>query len=161
MGRRRLLGGTAMALAAGALGAFAATGFGGGDEPAHTPAVNAGKVEFEVAREATARTTQTAVRRARRRLPVVTHLISSNAIAAPADSSTFTAARCPDGTGLPIGGGVITNGAADLAADVLSRFNPNTFRAPRNRYFIGVRNDSAAEQTFRATLICGKRMTVR
>ena len=159
--RRKLLGGTAALIAAGGLGAFAATGFGGGDEPAHQRAVNAGPVALEPAGDAAARIAARGARR--RRGPVVTHLISSNAIPAPDTQSTFVAVRCPRGTGLPIGGGVITDGSANLAPDVLSRFPPNTRGAPRNRYFVGVRNDDldAPQETFRATLVCGKRMRVR
>ena len=158
--RRRLLGGTAALVAAGGLGAFAATGFGGGDEPAHQRAVNGGQVVLAAAGDGTpARVAQRGTRR--RRGPVVTHLISRNQIPAEPGLSTFVAVRCPRTTGLPIGGGVITNGAADFAPDVLSRFHPNRFDTPRNRYFVGVRNDSATQQTFRATLVCGKGMRVR
>lgn len=157
MSKRAFLSGTAVAVAAAGLGAFAATGFGGGAEPAHE-VINAAKVEFAPAGDGTA---ARATERRGRRGPVVTHLISTKDIAAPADQSSFVKAACPTGTGKPIGGGVITNGAEDLAADVLSRFSPNGFAAPRNRYFIGVRNDNVAEQTFRATLVCGKGMRVR
>lgn len=172
MSARRLATGGAALLAAAGLGAFAATVFGGEDEPAHQRAVNAGKVELELAGgNASARVTEPVARRGKRK-PVVTHLITTTSIPAyyqgqpipdrpPSTGSTFTKVKCPKGTGLPIGGGVITNGAPDLAPDVISRFNPNTFRAPRNRYFIGVRNDSLSQQSFRATLICGKGMRVR
>lgn len=172
MSARTLATGGAALLAAAGLGAFAATVFGGEDELAHQRAVNVGKVELEVAGgDASGRATETVARRGKR-TPVVTHLITTTSIPAyyqgqpvpgggTSTGSTYTFVKCPRGTGEPIGGGVITNGAAELAPDVLSRFNPNTFRAPRNRYFIGVRNDSLSQQSFRATLICGKGMRVR
>ena len=159
MSKRTILGGAAAAIAAGSLGAFAATGFGGDDESVHTRAVNAGAVEFEVAGGPATRTGEPVARRGRRK-PVVTHLITTQAIEADTGTSTFVPAKCPTGTGLPIGGGIVGPNA-HAAASVLSRFNPNTLRAPRNRYFIGLRNDQGSAVTFRATLICGKGMRVR
>jgi hypothetical protein len=176
MSKRTILGGAAAVLAAGGLGAFAATGFGGGDESIHDRAVNAGAVEFEVANAGAAASGRPVALRGRRK-PVVTHLISVDPIDAyydgqnvmpppprepfVASGSTFVGATCPPGTGNPIGGGIITNGAPELASDILSRFHPLTLRTPGKKYFVGVRNDGPAEESFRATLVCGKGMRVR
>ena len=156
--KRALTGGIAIAAVAGGLGAFAATGFGGGDESVHTRAVNAGKVDFEVVGTPAGRTGEPVARRGRG-TPVVTH-VKFVPVEAANLTSTFAVVRCPRGTGQPIGGGIIGPNA-HAAASVISRFNPNTLQAPRNRYFIGLRNDSGATVTFRATLVCGKGMRVR
>ena len=66
MSKRAFLSGTAVAVAAAGLGAFAATGFGGGAEPAHQ-VVDAGKVEFVPAGDdSTARAAERRGRRAAR-----------------------------------------------------------------------------------------------
>lgn len=160
MERRTLISTSAVAVVAAGLGAFAATGFGGEDQPAHERAVNVGKVEFEVAGGGEAARVGEPVARRGRRKPVVTHLISTDPIPAATGTSTFTPAACPRGTGQPIGGGIVGPNA-HAAASVLSRFNPNTLQAPRNRYFIGLRNDQGSTVNFRATLICGKGIRVR
>jgi hypothetical protein len=159
MSKRTILGGAAAVLAAGGLGAFAATGFGGGDESIHDRAINAGAVEFEVANAGAAASGRPVALRGRRK-PVVTHLISVDPIPAANLTSTFVPAKCPTGTGLPIGGGIVGPNA-HAAASVISRFNPNTLQAPRNRFYVGLRNDSGGTVNFRATLVCGKGMRVR
>ena len=162
MSARRLATAGAALLTAAGLGAFAATVFGGADEPAHQRAVSAGKVEFEVAAggDAGARVTEPVARRGKRK-PVVTHLISVDPILAEGGFSTFVPAKCPRPTGQPIGGGFITDGSEFMAPSVLSRFNPLSGRTPRGRYFIGVRNNDTETHAFDATLICAKGMRVR
>lgn len=161
MERRTLITTSAVAVVAAGLGAFAATGLGGEDEPAHQRAVNVGKVEFEVAGgDTSGRITESVARRGKRK-PVVTHLISTAPIPAEGGLSTFVAAKCPRPTGQPIGGGFITDGSEFMAPSVLSRFHPLSGRTPRGKYFIGVRNNDTTTRGFDATLICGKGMRVR
>ena len=160
MSRRTLVRGSAVAIVAAGVGVFAATGIGGGDENVHSRAVNAGAVEFQVAGGAEQARAGDAVARRGRRRSVVTHLISVDPIPAANATSTFVPAKCPTGTGLPIGGGIVGPNA-HAAASVISRFNPNTLGAPRNRFYVGLRNDSGGTVNFRATLVCGKGMRVR
>lgn len=159
MSKRTMAGAAALVAAAGC-GAFAATVIGGG-EPAHQRAVNAGAAEMVLRDGTKPRAATGPLARRGKRKPVVTHLITRDPTDAPDGSNPFIAMACPKGTGQPIGGGVITSGAPGLAADVISRFNPNTGAAPRNRYFVGVSNASGGDGQFFGTLVCGKGMRVR
>lgn len=162
MRRKTLLGATALAVSAAALGAFAASGFGGGDTPGHVQsrAVNAGPAELEVTSRERALGSDVGRRGKRRRSPLVTHLVTTEPIEAPPGQSTFSPLSCGR-FGQPIGGGIITDGGASIALSVLSRFNPNTGIATPRRYFVGARNDDVAPHTFLGTVVCAKGMRVR
>ncbi len=154
MSRGRLaLAGGAVAITAGTLGAFAAVGIGGGDGTGYSHQ-NAGPAAIEVDVAATRAASAAEPARAGRRGVRITHFITRNSIAVPSGVSVFTPLRCPRGKGQPLSGGIFTNGVPEVDPSVISRFNPNTGRAPRNRFFVGASNESGVAGSFFATFTC-------
>ena len=65
--------------------------------------------------------------------------------------------------GVALDGGVVTSPVSpNVVVSVLSRWNPNTLTTSDRTYYVGARNlDPVNPATFRATLVCGKRIEVK
>jgi len=93
---------------------------------------------------------------AKQKKPQITQLITTDPLTVPADAELVAVLKCPKKQ-KPVTGGAITPPApADVLINVLSRFNPNTLAAPGRSFYVGVRNQEAEAQQWRATVTCMK-----
>jgi hypothetical protein len=157
---------TKAAICAGALGiagltTFATTGFGG-DPPAPKASAPGEYRIVPVAVHATDTTAPATLRASKKgtksKQPRITNLITNDPVPVAANDEIVAKLKCKSKQGIPLSGGLIAPPApAQVAASVISRFEPNPpFGADKRTYWVGVRNFGAEASSFRATLVCAK-----
>lgn len=157
--RAKALGATA-AVATLGLAASAASGLGGeGSSPAlGEREIVRGQVAGAKRRASAAARPQA---RARGRKPVITQL-RFNPIDVPPGGEQVAVLNCRKRNGVPVSGGAILPADGTLTQTVVSRFNPNSLRTPKRRFYVGARNTgSEATGQFVPTMTCAKRVRER
>ncbi len=146
--------------AAGLLGAFAASGFGGSAAaPLAVERDLSGPVALE--RSGPGSGDVAAAANGKQKTPQITHLITTDPLTVEAGGELVAALKCPKKQ-KPVTGGAITPAApANVTISVLSRFNPNTLAAQSRNFFVGVRSEDAEPRAWLATLTCMKNVKER
>ena len=144
--------------AAGLLGAFAASGFGGsGSASLASGHPLVGPVALESA--ASDSGLANAAGNAATKKPQLTQLITTDPLTVAGNGELVAVLKCPK-KHKPVSGGAITPVApAKVLISVLSRFNPNTLETPPRKFYVGVRNEQADPQEWLATVTCMKHVT--